>query len=759
VASAEELCTDTWVGPSEGSWQAAANWSSGHEPSSSDVACVASGKTAVSAGTGGAGVVRIEGSLVIVSGTFEVGSLLMEPSSVHALTLDGGTLTGLSTVTITGSLAWGNESTMSGTGPTVLAPGATGTVEDPGIGRTFFLDGRSLVNEGSLTVGREATLSQGEGSVLTNKGTLVVNGHIASGVGATPELLNDGTVEKTEGTGQTRIHVPFRNEGTVNPHERQFEFEAGGSSASSAKWASSGSGRNVPVERSYDKAGRLESVKDWLEHTTKFSYDADSEPTAIVFPAGTGEEDTYVYNNADQMTEVKASKGAETLASLSYARDNDGQVQLSVGKGLPGKEMLEYTYDENNRLAKGAGTAYGYDAASNPTTIGSGAYKYDNANELETGPGVKYTYNELGERTKTTPTTGPATAYGYDQAGDLTTVERPKEGETAKIEDAYTYNGDGLRSSETITGAARYLAWDVSEGLPIILGDGTNSYIYGPEGLPVEQINNSTEKVQYLHHDQSGSTRIITGSTGTIEGAYTYSPYGATESHTGTATTPLGYDGQYTSSDTGLIYLRARVYHPATAQFLSVDPMLPITGEPYSYTGDNPLNAGDPSGLCNANPFTGGFWTEGNCLSGAVGGPNGGGSQPVWWDIPAYGAVAVPCVAGAEALCAGGLAASGAAQARGSGSSECGLVGTVGGESGLPPSWEPPTNEPQMPPTDIPPGWRVREMPPTAGYPNGYWRLEKPMPQGGWQGIDPSTGKPGTQPETHVPFPEGEGEF
>jgi RHS repeat-associated protein len=61
-------------------------------------------------------------------------------------------------------------------------------------------------------------------------------------------------------------------------------------------------------------------------------------------------------------------------------------------------------------------------------------------------------------------------------------------------------------------------------------------------------------------------------------------------------TTPLGYDGQYTSSDTGLIYLRARVYDPATAQFLTVDPLAAITRAPYIYTNDNPLNYFDPSG-------------------------------------------------------------------------------------------------------------------------------------------------------------------
>ena len=67
--------------------------------------------------------------------------------------------------------------------------------------------------------------------------------------------------------------------------------------------------------------------------------------------------------------------------------------------------------------------------------------------------------------------------------------------------------------------------------------------------------------------------------------------------YTGSATTPLGYDGQYTNSDTGLIYLRARSYDPATAQYLSVDPLAAITGERYSYAGDHPVNEIDPTGL------------------------------------------------------------------------------------------------------------------------------------------------------------------
>ena len=135
----------------------------------------------------------------------------------------------------------------------------------------------------------------------------------------------------------------------------------------------------------------------------------------------------------------------------------------------------------------------------------------------------------------------------------------------------------------------------MAEELPLILSDGTNSYIYAPGGLPIEQIS-SGGTVTYLHHDQQGSTRLLTGSSGTVTGKCNYGAYGVPTCE-GTTTTPLGYDGQYTSSDTGLIYLRARVYDPATAQFLSVDPLEAISGEPYSYAGDNPLNEADPTGL------------------------------------------------------------------------------------------------------------------------------------------------------------------
>ncbi len=372
------------------------------------------------------------------------------------------------------------------------------------------------------------------------------------------------------------------------------------------------------VTRTYDKDGRLESVKDWLSHTTTFAYDPDSDLTKITYPSGTSEEDKTTLNDADQITKIEMKKSSEVQASLTYTRDDDGQVKTITQKGVPGEEKPSATYDENNRLTKLGTTEYKYDAASNPTKTGSSTNTFNAADELEKGTSVTYSYDELGERTKRTPTSGPATTYSYDQAGNLISVAQPKEGEKAAIEDSYTYNGEGLRTSETVAGNTNYLAWDNAEaGIPFLLSNESYSFIYGPGGVPIEQINNSTGAVLYLHHDQQGSTRLITGSTGKVEGTFTYGPYGELTGSTGTATTPLGYDGQYTNSDTGLIYLRAREYDPKTAQFLSVDPLVWLTRAPYTYAGDNPLNFGDPTGrafqICVGGTVSLGFFSvEGN---------------------------------------------------------------------------------------------------------------------------------------------------
>jgi RHS repeat-associated protein len=368
------------------------------------------------------------------------------------------------------------------------------------------------------------------------------------------------------------------------------------------------------VTRTFDSAERLASVSDWLGNATSFAYDADSNVTAITFPTATTNVDSYSYNRDDQVIGATMLKGKTTQASLTYTRDNNGQLLSEATTGLPGSAQT-FTYDNLNRLTKAASGSYAYDKADNPTTVaGTSGFSYDAANQLLENPSSSFSYDQLGERTGTTPTSGQPTSYGYDQAGRLMSVTKPKEGETPGIEASFTYDGGGLRAAKTVGGLTTYFTWDGTNGLPLLLSEDTMSYIYGPYGLPVERIDGSGV-VTLFHHDGQGSTRALTNTGGSLVATYSYDPFGNVTGKTGTASTSLLYDSQYTDAETGLQYLRARHYDSKTAQFISVDPLSFVTESRYVYASNNPLNLSDPSGLCNWNPFSGSFWTEGNCIS------------------------------------------------------------------------------------------------------------------------------------------------
>jgi RHS repeat-associated protein len=360
------------------------------------------------------------------------------------------------------------------------------------------------------------------------------------------------------------------------------------------------------VAREYDKDNRLSKVTDWKSHATTFKYNADSKLTSSTFPAESEDKDEYAYNEADQMTEDKVLWKGTAIAGAIYERDGDGQVTKTTQKWAEGGEPETVTsvLDENNRLIESHGHAYTYDKGNNPTKIeGEAGYTYNEADQLKESPTAKYKYNEDGQRTKLEPKTGePATTYGYDQAGHLTSTDREKGTKQSEIHDAITLDASGLSQEETSNGTKHKAVWDTAEPLPMVLeaetggGEEEETFIYGPENLPIEEAFGLNSI--YLHHDQQGSTRLLTyWQHGEIAGWKTYGPYGNTLETAGDPTL-LGYDGQLTDEETGLAWLGARKYDTNTAQFMSIDPAIEYTGEPYSYVGDDPENGKDLSGEC-----------------------------------------------------------------------------------------------------------------------------------------------------------------
>lgn len=257
------------------------------------------------------------------------------------------------------------------------------------------------------------------------------------------------------------------------------------------------------------------------------------------------------------------------------------------------------------------GQPFAYDAADNLTKIGSTIQQFNPADELcWTNSGTSanacgsapvgartYSYDTRGNRTNAVPSSGPATCDAYDQADRLTSIRTgtgPSCGSPVTV-GTYRYNGDGLRMSKTVGVTTTNALWDLSGALPLQIQDGSTYYIFGPNHMPLEQINGST--TLWYHHDQIGSTRTVTDNVGNSAATFVFDPYGNLTASTGSVTTPFLFAGEYRDFESHDYYLRARYYDPATAQFLTVDPAAVATRSPYAYVNGNPLNGTDPTGL------------------------------------------------------------------------------------------------------------------------------------------------------------------
>jgi RHS repeat-associated protein len=398
---------------------------------------------------------------------------------------------------------------------------------------------------------------------------------------------------------------------------------------------------NKAVSRRFDDAGRLIFISDWMGNTTNLGYDVNSNLTTETLPAASGVVDSYSFDQADRLMGINYAKSGTNFASFTYTRNENNSITGDTPTGVV-QPAKTYTYNSLNQLQGANDANFTYDKADNIIGKSGLTFNYNAANQLTSlSKGAvttaSFSFDYKGNRITMIPTGGQANNYTYDQANRLTGF-----GSIA----SYKYNGDGLRTSKTVNGTTTNFVWDEAESLPLLLIEAQTSYIYDPDGLPLEQIT-ASGTIYYYHHDQLGSTRLITDNSGTVVATYTYDEWGNLRVKTGKivfqpnghftaqaggVTNQFGFAGQYTDNESGFIYLRARLYDPSTSQFLNRDPAINLTKEPYNYVGNNPINLIDPSGLIdwkklgtsvvnNALPFLGG---AGLIIGGALAIGSGG---------------------------------------------------------------------------------------------------------------------------------------
>nr|MDQ5807335.1 hypothetical protein [Actinomycetota bacterium] len=352
------------------------------------------------------------------------------------------------------------------------------------------------------------------------------------------------------------------------------------------------------VTTAYDAGGRATSVTDWLGNTTAFEYDGDSNLVRKAFPTTTATADEYAYDAERQLTHATLGQSGGTLAQLDYTYGPGGEVSAIANAGLPGGAGETYEYGLAGRLSKDGLADLAYDLAGNATKLrGKSALTYDAAGQLETATTTSGTldfdFDAVGQRTSSTPSGGSATTFGYDGAGNLTSVDAPGADEVT-----FRYDTHGLRSEKQVgTAAVQRYAWDHGAATPLLLKQGGTSYTHGPDGLPLASIDADGD-VRYFHSDRVGSIRTVTDASGARVAAQTFDAYGNVVDRTG-EDVPFGFAGQLTDAETGLVYMRARYYDPATGQFISRDPLVELTLQPYLYAGGDPVNSIDPTGLAS----------------------------------------------------------------------------------------------------------------------------------------------------------------
>ena len=389
------------------------------------------------------------------------------------------------------------------------------------------------------------------------------------------------------------------------------------------------------VVRRFDDAGRLRGITDWLGNATAFEYDADGNLGRTTYPNGV--VGTIGRDSVGRPMSIGYAKGATGLGSYTYTRTPGGRLKTATpSAGAPGTAAT-YAYTTNAQLKSTAGPSasaiWSYDAADRITKNPQGTtFGYDNADQLASGTvsggaAISTAYDARGNRTQyKVGTSGASNNYSWDQAGRLTLYKRVSSGGSGSFSTTFAYTGDGLRATKKGPGdtTAKVSVWDeATTGPALLLTDGTSSFVYGPDGVPVEQITGTVPT--YLHQDQLGSTALITDASGAVTGKYAYDPYGKA-TFTGTTSTPLQFNGQYTDAESGLVHLRARYYDPDTGQFLSVDPLVGGSRSRYGYAQDDPLTFTDPSGLLaiavcynHSQPFAS-FIGGLNLCAGVVGG-------------------------------------------------------------------------------------------------------------------------------------------
>ena len=508
------------------------------------------------------------------------------------------------------------------------ASGTSGSSGDGGVATSALLSsptGVALDSSGNLYIADQANnrvqfvaagactsscpwglSTTGTGDIYTIAGTGTA-GHSGDGGAATSAHLDLPTGVALDSSGNLYIADQYNN---------RVQFVAVASCSSSCRWGLS----STTAHDIYTIAGSASGTEGHSGDGSAATSALLNDPSSVVLDSAGNLYIADTDNNRVQFVAV-ASCSSSCPLGLSSTAANDiytvaGSASGSSGDSGNGGAATSALLSSPSGLAlNSAGNVFVADGGNNRVQLVAAATcsSLCPLGITSTTKGDIYTVagsatgadgeSGLGGLATSAVLNGVA-GVGTDSAGDLYVadtynyeVDEVPTTSTGSVTSSYSYNGDGLEASHNALGVLSQYTWGevAGSGLPVVISDSANDYVYGPSGTPVEQVALATSTPTYLTYTPSDSSWLSTNQAGDETGFWRYDAFGTLV--LGTPTSPFGYSGQYTDASTGFVNDSARWYDPGTGEFMSVDPDLAVTNQPYAYAGDDPVNEADPSGL------------------------------------------------------------------------------------------------------------------------------------------------------------------